>query len=308
MARFLITGGAGFIGSHLAEKIFSQDNEVVVLDDLSTGLEQNISPDAQLIVGDIRDNALLDRVLDKVDGCFHLAAIASVQQYRTEWDRACSVNLLGSVQLMNAAAKANVPVVYASSAAIYGDNPAVPLSEQDEPRPISGYGADKLGMEHHAKAMSSVAGFSSVGLRFFNVFGPRQQPGSPYSGVISIFLDRLSQGRPVTIFGDGTQSRDFVYVGDVADALIKAMGHAQNGRSGVWNVCGGTSTTIHELAKSVAAAFDRDVEIQFEAARAGDIHTSLGNPTVAIEQLGFKPQISLQEGLRRTAVWFQERR
>lgn len=307
MSKYLVTGGAGFIGSHLVELLQSENHEVIVLDDLSTGLSDNLGHDVEFILGDICSEEDVAHAIANVDGCFHLAAIASVQKYNDAWHNASKVNSLGSVNIFNAAAKLDVPVVYASSAAVYGDNTNVPLLETSSTKPISGYGADKLAMEHHAMAMSSSMGLNAVGLRFFNVFGPRQLPGSPYSGVISIFLDRLGQNQSITIFGDGSQSRDFVFVTDIAAALTRAMSHAKAGNSGVFNVCGGTPITVLELANIIAQVYEIEAKINFEDSRAGDILVSLGNPSLASQEIDFTTKVSLSDGLKETADWFLAR-
>lgn len=307
MAVYLITGGAGFIGSHLSRQLLAEGHEVVVLDNLSTGLVENVPQGATLIEGCVAGFPDVSGLMARVDGCFHLAAIASVQQYRDGWEDAARVNLMGSVRILEAAALAGVRVVYASSAAVYGDNPDIPLSETAPVAPISGYGADKLGLELHARAMAPTLGLGSVGLRFFNVFGPRQAPGSPYSGVISIFFDRLSQGQGLTIFGDGAQSRDFVFAGDVARALRLAMAQASPGSAQVFNICRGAALSINDLAAAVGQQLGVVPDIAYQPARAGDIRHSLGDGAAAREVLGFVPEIPLEQGFAETAQWFRSR-
>lgn len=307
MKTYLVTGGAGFIGSHLVEALCARGDRAIVLDNLSTGSPDNLPAEVALVEGDIAGTADLTGLMAQVDGCFHLAAIASVQQYREGWGKAAGVNLIGSVRVLEAAARAGVPVVYASSAAVYGDNPAVPLAETAPVAPISGYGADKLGLELHAGAMGDSLGLATVGLRFFNVFGPRQAPGSPYSGVISIFFDRLSRGEPVTVFGDGEQSRDFVYVADVVRALIASMGHAMTRGRGVFNVCTGRATTVNALARIIAGRLGVEARILRAPARAGDIRESLGDGGRARCVLGFSADTAVADGLDRTADWFAGR-
>lgn len=302
--RYLITGGAGFIGSHLAALLAARGDAVAVLDDLSTGRSENLPPGTPLVQGDIADPAARDPLLAGAAGCFHLAAVASVDAYRADWTTAARTNLLGSVALLEAAARAGVPVVYASSAAVYGDSPALPLTETEAPRPISGYGADKLGLELHAGAMAASLGLRATGLRFFNVYGPRQQPGSPYSGVISIFLDRLRRGLPLVLNAGGAQERDFVYAGDVARALARAMEHAAAGGGGVFNVCTGRAVSIRALAGVLAAATGRMLQTEIGPARPGDIARSLGDPARAAAALGFRAETMLEDGLARTALWF----
>src|SRR5271170_1197251 len=213
MARFLITGGCGFIGSHLADALIGRAHLVRILDNLSTGKRENAPAQAELIVGDITDRARLAAATAGMDGIFHLAAIASVDASRRDWLGCHAVNLGGCINVFDAARRpggAGLRVVYASSAAVYGDSAAVPLNEADLARPINAYGADKLGCELHGRVATLIHGVPAVGLRLFNVYGPRQDPSSPYSGVISIFADRLRRNAPIDIEGDGRQVRDFV--------------------------------------------------------------------------------------------------
>src|SRR5580658_5449763 len=216
MAHFtyLVTGGAGFIGSHLCDALVADGHAVRVLDDLSTGKRANLPAGAELIEGDIADPAAVRQAVAGVDACFHLAAIASVARGVDDWLGTHRANLTGTITLFDELRRQPrpVPVVYASSAAIYGDCADLPIKESATKHPLSAYGADKYGCELHARVASHVHGVPTVGLRFFNVYGPRQDPRSPYSGVISIFCERLAAGRSVTVDGDGLQSRDFVYV------------------------------------------------------------------------------------------------
>jgi UDP-glucose 4-epimerase len=224
LAYFLVTGGCGFIGSHLVVALVARGDRVRVLDDLSTGRRENLPPGVELVLGDVADPAAVRVAMAGVQGCFHLAAIASVERGVREWLVTHRANLSGSITVFDVArAEGGVPVVYASSAAIYGDQKRLPVSEDAIPRPLSAYGADKLGSEQHALVAGQVHGVPTMGLRFFNVFGPRQDPKSPYSGVISIFCDRLSRGEPIDIFGDGSQTRDFIFVADVVAGLLAAM-------------------------------------------------------------------------------------
>jgi UDP-glucose 4-epimerase len=300
MGMYLVTGGAGFIGSHLVEHLLAEGHDVRVLDDLSTGKRTNLPADVELVVGDIRDAKAVREAMDGAVGCFHLAAIASVQASTDDWAGAHSVNVSGSVVVFDAAVRANnVPVVYASSAAVYGDNDATPLREDEVARPMTAYAADKYGCELHAKVGARISGLRSAGMRFFNVFGPRQDPKSPYSGVISIFADRLANRRGVTINGDGSQTRDFVYVGDVCEALYRAMRAERTGAE-VFNVCTGRETSVLQLANQLERLLGAPSRIEFGPARAGDIMRSLGNPERMQERLGFTPSTSLQVGLERT--------
>ncbi|WP_416899953.1 MAG: NAD-dependent epimerase/dehydratase family protein [Minwuia sp.] len=300
MAHWLVTGGCGFIGSHLSDALVARGDAVTIVDDLSTGNRDNPPAEAEIVVGDIRDADLMERLMEGKDGCFHLAAVASVQKCTEEWADSHKVNLTGTINVFDAAKKAGrKPVVYASSAAVYGDNPNVPLTEDAETKPLSAYGADKLGCELHGRVAHGVHGVPNTGFRFFNVFGPRQDPKSPYSGVIAIFTDRIRAGQGITIFGDGGQVRDFVYVGDVVRHLIAAM-DAGGGRGDVYNVCTGKQTSVLELAHTVAEICGTKAGITHAEARAGDIRTSIGNPSKATAAFGVPAEMAFRDGLKLT--------
>ena len=227
MARFLVTGGAGFIGSHLVETLLNEGHAVRVLDDLSSGHRKNLPPQAQFTEADVTDPEAVDRAFDGIDGCFHLAAIASVGRSHHEWLRTHKVNLTGTINVFDQARpsrrRREVPVVYASTAAVYGNCGNLPVDEESPAAPLSAYGADKHACELHARIAGAIHGVPTVGLRFFNLYGPRQDPFSPYSSVISIFAERLLRGEPVEIFGDGEQARDFTNIQDAVRALRQAM-------------------------------------------------------------------------------------
>lgn len=294
--RFLVTGGCGFIGSHLVDRLVRDGHDVRVLDDLSTGRLDNLNPKAALVQGCVTDPEAVRQAMDGVQGVFHLAAIASVPRSVTEWTLTHRVNLSGTVALLDACRPGRVPFVYASSAAVYGDNCSMPLSETDLARPLTAYGADKLGCEQHARVAGIIHGIPTFGLRFFNVYGPRQDPKSPYSGVISIFADRVQRNEAVQVHGDGGQVRDFVEVGDVVTCLHLAMGRASQ-TAKVVNVCTGRPTRIRELAELIMMAAGNQVPIRFIAPRAGDITASIGNPERCRALLGFAPETSVGVGL-----------
>ncbi|GGI97429.1 NAD-dependent epimerase/dehydratase family protein [Neoroseomonas lacus] len=302
---WLVTGGCGFIGSHLCAALIAAGQHVRVLDDLSTGRRENLAPGATLMVGDVGDPSLLAAAMEGVSGCFHLAAIASVERATREWREAHRVNLSAFVAVLDAACAAGrVPVVYASSAAVYGSNADLPLGETAATRPLSAYGADKLGCELHARVAGVVHGLPTLGLRFFNVYGARQDPASPYSGVISIFADRLLRGEPIAIFGDGLQSRDFVPVSDVVAALRAAMMAADlEGRA--FNVCSGRATTVLELARTLADTCGGNTAIRHLPARAGEVRHSLGDPTASRTALGLTAPRELADGLRDVMSWMR---
>ena len=303
-SRYLVTGGCGFIGSHLVDRLVAHGAAVRVLDDLSTGHRANVRASAEIVVGDVRDRATMAAALAGVDGCFHLAAVSSVERCRSDWPGSHAVNVASTVDLFDLARPENldIPVVYASSAAVYGDNPALPLAEDAQPAPLSTYGADKLGCELQARAGARSHGLRSAGLRFFNVYGPRQDPRSPYSGVISVFTARLAGYQPVTIYGDGGQSRDFVAVADVVEMLDRAMARltaaeSTDGMADIVNVCTGEATTVTDLAHELARLLGRAPSICYAPARPGDIRHSRGDPARAARLLGHVPATPLSAGL-----------
>jgi len=255
MAAYLVTGGCGFIGSHLADALAERGDTVRILDDLSTGSRENAPRMAQVIIGDVADPDVVAGALSGMDGCFHLAAISSVARSNEEWLATHRTNLDGMINVLEAARQTReggIPVVYASSAAIYGDAPERPLHESVAARPLTAYGADKLGCELHARVGAAVHGMSTVGLRLFNIYGPRQNPASPYAGVISLFVDRLRAGHAVTVFGDGEQTRDFVFVADAVRFFLAAMGQATAGAAAMSAGCPCESRTGRNgLATSV---------------------------------------------------------
>jgi len=302
MAKYLVTGGCGFIGSHLGDRLVGAGHELVVLDDLSTGLTENLSRGAQFIQGDIRDPHAVKHAMKNVEGCFHLAAIASVDRSNRDWVGTHQTNLTGTINVFNEAKTANhgkpVPVVYASSAAVYGDNQNVPLNEKLEPQPLTAYGADKLACELHGRIATLVHHVPTTGLRFFNVFGPRQDPKSPYSGVISIFFDKINQAKTIDIHGDGEQTRDFIYVDDVVSFLIQSM-NQKTKNAEIYNVCSGRVTSINQLADEIARVLKKELQKKHVPARVGDIARSLGDPSLAKHDFGIDAGTLLDQGLKR---------
>ncbi|WP_112662539.1 NAD-dependent epimerase/dehydratase family protein [Microvirga flavescens] len=300
MERYLVTGGCGFIGSHLVDALIAGGADVVVLDNMSTGRFENLSIAADLVVGDVRNRTLVRKVATGCDGIFHLAAIASVPKCTKQWHAAHTVNLSSSIGVFEVASDRDLPVVYASSSAVYGDAPHTPIDEEDQKRPISPYGADKLAMELHAYAGARVRGLNSFGLRFFNIYGPRQDASSPYSGVVSIFMQKALQEQPLLINGDGRQTRDFVFVGDAVAACCAAMRRIQNrsdAAAEVSNVCTGQGTSIRTLAEYISQLLHRPLELTNGPARAGDILTSVGSTSRLSTLLNFKPKTPLLVGL-----------
>jgi len=300
--HYLVTGGCGFIGSHLCDALRRRGDAVRVLDDLSTGHRANLAPGAELIIGDIADAGVVRAAAEGVDGIVHLAAIASVERGTQDWLGTHRVNLSGTIAVFEAARARRLPVVYASSAAVYGDNAALPLAEAAATRPLSAYGADKLGCEQQARVAGQVHGVPTLGLRFFNVFGPRQDPASPYSGVISIFCDRLARGEAITIYGDGQQTRDFVNIADVVRALMHGLERADT-TAPVFNVCTGQPTSVLTLAETIAGLCGVPLQVAHGPARAGEIRHSLGDPKGAQGQLGLVAPVGLRSGLAEVVAW-----
>jgi UDP-glucose 4-epimerase len=303
MARFLVTGGAGFIGSHLVEALLDDDHDVRVLDDLSSGNSDNLPRAVEFIKADVADPDIVGRAFDGIDGCFHLAAIASVERCNREWLRAHQVNLTGTINIFNEARASrrhgDIPVVYASSAAVYGDRHTRPAVETSRTEPLSAYGADKRACELHARAAGVTHGVRSTGLRFFNLYGPRQDARSPYSGVIAIFIDRLRRGRAIEIYGDGQQVRDFTFVADGIIALRRAMA-AASARAPIFNVCTGQGTTVHRVAMTVASLCGSGLVIDQRPRRCSEVQISIGDPRHAADELGFRAGTALTDGLAAT--------
>lgn len=300
--RYVVTGGAGFIGSHLVEALIGAGHAVTVIDDLSTGKADNLPPEARLVVASIADAALLARETAGAAGLYHLAARVSVQDCIDNWLAGHADNLIGAINAFAGAAGAGCPVVYASSAAVYGDRSGQVCAEDARETPISPYGADKLAAEHQARAFAVVRGLPSVGLRFFNVYGPRQDPASPYAGVISKFIANAQAGVAHTVFGDGGQSRDFIEVSDVVAGLVAAMARAGSIRGAeVFNLCTGRETTLLDLIATIARVRgDRaPPRVRHAPPRPGDIRHSLGSRRLMQERLGLRAQVTLDRGLAR---------
>lgn len=299
MTKYLVTGGCGFVGSHLCDALVASGASVTVLDNLSTGKVTNLPAGVQLIEGDVADPEVVARAILHADGVFHLAGIASVEYCNTHWREGHRTNLTGSVTVFEAAKHAGkVPVVYTSSAAVYGDAGDVVVHEDRLVAPLTAYGADKLGSELHARIATSVHGVPTVGLRPFNIYGPRQDPSSAYSGVISIFNDRLSKRQPITIFGDGLQTRDFVSVSDVVQMLLAAMHNSSAAAGRVFNICTGRATTLLDLMTTLGRLHRTEPKVTHAPPRTGDIRHSLGDPSRAFAAFGVKASVTLETGLK----------
>ncbi|HEY9899142.1 MAG TPA: NAD-dependent epimerase/dehydratase family protein [Pantanalinema sp.] len=300
--RILITGGAGFVGSHSAERLVRAGHEVVVFDNLSTGKRENLSGlEVPLIEGDVRDHEAVSRVLSGgFDAVLHLAAVVSVPLSVADPLGSHETNAGGTLHVLEACRRHGVnKVVYASSAAVYGDQ-APPLSETQPCEALSPYAAQKYANEIDAGVYARLFGIQTIGLRYFNIFGPRQDPKSPYSGVLSIFIDALKGGQAPTIFGDGSQTRDFVYVGDIAQANQRAL-EAPSSLSGeVFNVGTGIRTSVLEAYEAIARAMGLDLSPRFGPPREGDIQHSGANIEKITRLLSYRPEMPFNEGIRHT--------
>ncbi len=310
-----VTGGAGFIGSHTVGTLLDQGHAVVVLDNFSTGKRANLAtwkdhPSLEVVEADVADGlgAPLAPVVSRrgpVRGIIHLAAQVSVVRSLEAPLQDARSNYLTTIQAVEYARAEQVTnLVFTSSSAIYGDVEELPVTESSPPTPLSPYGIHKRASELHLQYAHEVLGLRTTALRLFNVYGPRQDPSSPYSGVISIFLDRAHRGAPMTIFGDGEQTRDFVYVGDVAGALTSAC-LGDHGGGVIANIGTGHAITINELARQCLACCDADVEVTHEAQRPGEIKHSVADISRARDALGFEPRMTIEEGLQSTARWYR---
>jgi UDP-glucose 4-epimerase len=304
MSICLVTGGAGFIGSHLVEALLAQGRQVRVLDNLSTGQRANLAgviDQIELIEGNIEEAATVRRAMGGVETIFHLAAIASVPYSMAEPVQTETVNTIGTLILLQAARAAQVRrLVLSSTCAVYGDDPTLPKVETMRPQPKSPYAVSKLAAEHYCQVFYEAFGLETVVLRYFNVYGPRQNPASAYSGVISIFAGKLAQGLVPHIFGDGRQTRDFVFVEDVVRANLLAAAVPQ-AAGAILNIGTGHPASIRQLFEILQHIFGCDLEPVYKPARNGDVLHSYANSSLAQTILGWQAQISLEAGLTRLA-------
>jgi len=302
MTLNLVTGGAGFIGSHLVEALLARGDSVRVLDNLSTGHLENlvgVRHQLEFIEGDIRDEAAVAQAVRGVDTIFHLAAMVSVPESMEKPVQAEEINALGTLKLLQAARAAGARrLVLSSTCAVYGDDPVLPKTESMLPQLKSPYAVSKLAAEGYCRLFAESFGLETVVLRYFNVFGPRQDPSSPYSGVISIFIDRMSQGQPVIIHGDGAQTRDFVFVVDVVQANLLAAQKPQAAGQ-IFNIGAGQAVSIKQLAQILQQALNNPHPLQYGPARAGDVLHSYADASPARAVLGWQPQVSFEAGLRQ---------
>ena len=310
--NILVTGGAGFIGSHIASTLAAKGAKVRVIDDLSTGHRENleeIKGDFDFLQASLTDEQALLRALDGVELIFHEAAIPSVPRSVEKPRETHDACLNATFSLLLAARDKKVRrVVYAASSSAYGDQPTLPKREDMSPDPLSPYAVAKLVGEYYCQVFTRVYGLETVSLRYFNVFGPRQDPGSQYSGVISRFIDSLIRGNQPVIFGDGEQSRDFTYIENVVSANLKAA-ETVKGVGQVINIGNGQRTTLNELLRELKQLTGRnDVEVEYRPTRSGDVRHSLADTERARTLLGFEPIVGLSEGLKRTIDWWRQSR
>ena len=303
--RALVTGGAGFIGSHLAERLLLEGMQVVVLDDLSVGKRENVPPDVVFVEGDVCDPDTVVAAVSGVDVVFHLAARVSIRASVAGFYRDAQTNLMGTLNVPHACAAENVKkLVCASSMAVYADSPKpVPLPETYRTEPISPYGVAKLASERYAMLVADQAGFQALALRYFNTYGPRQT-FTPYVGVMTIFIRRLLRGEPPIIFGDGEQCRDFVYVGDIVEATFQAMLSTVHGE--VISVGSGTSTSVNRVAALLCARLRPDVAPRYAPEHAGELRNSIADIRKAQQLLGYDPRGRIEDKMDEIIEWNRE--
>jgi UDP-glucose 4-epimerase len=305
--KILVTGGGGFIGSHLADLLLEQGHSIRVLDNFSTGRRSNLPKEhltLDIITGDIRVKDDVEKAVSGVDAIVHLAAVASVQASVEDPIGTHEVNLIGTVNLLEAAKKHNVKkFVFASSAAVYGNTEHVPVSEQCLLSPLTPYAADKLSSEYYIDFYRRQYDLDPVIFRFFNIFGPRQDPSSPYSGVISIFMQRAIDSQPITVFGDGLQSRDFVYVADLVRLLANAV-TGQNLHPYAMNVGNGEQTNLKDLFEMITQFTANDLDVIYSEPRSGDIRHSCAVNSLLMEKMGYKSKYPVVDGLKITYDWY----
>jgi nucleoside-diphosphate-sugar epimerase len=307
MAHYLVTGGAGFIGSHLAEELVRRGERVRVVDNLITGRRHNLAhlPQVEFVAGDLADIDTARRACDGVDFVLHQAAIPSVPRSVEDPITSNRANIDASLNVLVAARDAGVKrVVYAGSSSAYGNTPALPKVETMATAPLSPYALQKLVAEQYCRMFTALYGLETVTIRYFNVFGPRQDPSSPYSGVISLFISALCEGRRPTIYGDGGQTRDFTYVANVVDGVLRAC-TARGAGGEVINVATGGKISLNELFRAVRDLVKADVEPIYEPPRAGDVRDSQADISKARRLLGYEPIVPFEEGLARTVAWYR---
>lgn len=308
MTKYLVTGGAGFIGSHIASALVARGDDVTVLDNFSTGRRENLGHlegRVKVVEGDLLDRDVLARVMDGVDVVYHQAALASVPRSVADplaTHQACAT---GTLNVLDLARRGSVRrVVYAASSSAYGNQPFSSKRETDLPQPLSPYATAKLAGEYYCQAFTTTYGLETVGIRYFNVFGPRQDPNSEYSAVIPIFVTKMLRGERPTIYGDGRQSRDFTYIDNVVHGNLAAA-TAEEAVGRVINVACGQQFTLLDLVADINAVLGTEIEPEFAPARAGDVRASLADTTLASQALDYEVQVDFRDGLRRSIDYYR---
>jgi UDP-glucose 4-epimerase len=311
MATVLVTGGAGFIGSHLAETLLKQGHQVRVLDNFSTGKKGNLiferpNPSLEVINGDVRELRDCQKAVAGIDYVFHEAALASVQRSVEDPLTTHAVNVGGTLHILMASREAGVKrVIYASSSSVYGDTPVLPKHEEMPPSPLSPYALQKNIGEQYCRLFSQLYGLETLSLRYFNIFGPRQDPASIYSAVIPRFIEALVENRSPIVYGDGEQSRDFTYVDNVVEANLLAMA-VSHGRGEAMNIAYGQRTSLNQLLETLQRILGSKVKPVYQDPRPGDVKHSLADIGKAIAFLRYQPRVDIEAGLKRTAEYFEK--
>jgi nucleoside-diphosphate-sugar epimerase len=307
LARYLVTGGAGFIGSHIVDRLRARGDEVRILDDFSSGKRENIPQGVDVVEGSVADLDTAQRAVAGCDFVIHQAAIPSVPRSVKDPVSSNRANVDGTLNMLVAARDAGVKrLVFAGSSSVYGESAVLPKREDMRPAPLSPYALQKLIGEQYCQMFTRLYGLETVTTRYFNVFGPRQQPGSPYSGVISLFIEALARGQAPMVHGDGRQTRDFTFVGDVVTGVLKAA-EAPGAAGEVINVAAGGRISLLELIRNIQMVLGTGLEPVFGPVREGDVRDSQADIAKARQLLGFSPTVPFDEGLRETIAWFQSR-
>jgi nucleoside-diphosphate-sugar epimerase len=307
--KYIVTGGAGFIGSHIVEELAQQKHEVVIFDNLFSGKTKNIQPflkkkDISFVEGTITDLPLLKKNFEEADGIFHEGAIASVPLSITNPLATNETNITGTLNVLIAARDCGVrKVLFASSSSIYGNTPSLPQHENMIPNALSPYAVSKLTGEHYMKVFSEIYGLKTLSLRYFNVFGPRQDPNSEYAAVIPKFITKILRHESPTIFGDGRQTRDFTYVKDVVQANVRAM---ESDAQGMFNVAYSKRIDLNELANMIMEITGITVPLIYKPPQIGDVRDSLADIRRAQDAFGYAPEYTVKKGLAETIAWFQK--
>jgi len=306
MSRYLVTGGAGFIGSHICEELLRRGHAVAVLDNFATGRRENLrgmERDLTLVEGDLRDLVTVREAMRGADYVLHQGALPSVPRSIADPITSHQVNTEGTLNVLVAARDAEIKrVVFASSSSVYGDTPVLPKREDMTPAPKSPYAVSKLTAEHYCRVFHEIYGLETVSLRYFNVFGPRQDPASQYAAVIAKFTRAMLDGRELTIYGDGEQTRDFTYVANVVEANLRAA-TAPGAAGKVFNIACGKRISLNQIAAHLAEMVGSEAAIRYDPPRAGDVRDSLADIGRAQAVLGYQPQIDVEQGLRLTLEW-----